>query len=452
MSHKQSGSGIFSKKPDFRKKFDTAKKSEKKLLDTYSSKVKAIKKYNEAIKTHYSNLIALDATMPKDFKGFFMVFEKDILNDLKSKEKPNTRSPLLLKNYRVSDEFDRDDLARHHFWQQCEYIRLTKFPPEEAMLVSKIGISDIRESKFTMTIVGVNFAKDNYRTIDHSNFRADLAQIKGGMSEIIKNIQKDIMTNALNDNVKELNNLIAKSAPEIKKNNTSGDPSTDIFGVDRFYNEKKPEIKPPTKEESKEEFGQEKPPVFGEKNDFLSTIGQPPAVKDAPPIPGLEAPNPPGFRPPPPGGFAPGFQQRPPNPRFPPRDPQQGFRPPPQGRPAHGFQPPGPGFQPPGPGFRPPGGQGFQPPGGKGFQPPGGQGFQPPGGQGFQPPGGQGFQPPGGQGFGHQRRQHQPIQRNFGNNGGRRQTRGNRFGNNRRTRRQTAMPPAGPPAGPPNFF
>jgi hypothetical protein len=289
---KQSGSGLFTKTPEHIKRFKMAQKSEKELVKTYKKHVKASIKYTETYKKHMGNLKALDEMMPDGFESFAEIFKSRVMPDIRTTKKPDTTSPLMLKNYKVEHDVDKDDIAKRHLWQQCEYIRRTKFSQEDAVLISKLDIVNLQPTTFVMAVTGINFAKDNKRSIPHKNFTADLALVRSNMADVISIIKKDVLTEAVknsvfsapikDDDMPLIASPLAKpgvaSAPERKP------PLPDIYGVKRFMNNKP--AAPAKFGDNKPDFGAQRPKF--EKPAYLQQSAQ----NNRPDRPGFEKPKP----------------------------------------------------------------------------------------------------------------------------------------------------------------
>lgn len=280
--------GLFSKTEEFIKLLKKAKKSENDYIKSYGKHVKAAINHAKMAEIHTANLKAIDSVMPNGFDSFLQVFNKTVSPELRLKKKPDTSSPLLLRNYNLENVADKDDLARDHLWHQCHYVLKTKFAPQDAVLVTKLNIADHNKSTFTMAITGVSFGKDSRRTISHNNYNANLAEIRTNLADVISNIKKDVMEQVIQENVfaAPINN-----APQpvpmgtgFAKKQEKKDPIPDIYGVSPLLNSPKIQQTKPQFGDNKAEFGNKKPD-FGGTPDYLK---QTPIIVDKPPKPVIE--------------------------------------------------------------------------------------------------------------------------------------------------------------------
>jgi hypothetical protein len=314
VSNNQKGSGIFKKsKPDFIKLLKKARESENEYISTYQKHVKASIKHSNVIKKHTANLAALDSIMPDGFSSFLPVFNKYSGPEIRTSKKPDTSSPLLLRNYSVEAIEDKDDLVRDHLWHQCWYALRTKFAPQDAVLVTKLNIADMTKASFTMAITGVVFGKDNRRSIPHVDYSADMSLIRKGLAEIIANIKRDVMEQVVQENVitkPEIDNITPLTpGMGTPKQKDRAPPATDIYGVRRHmdkppvqraepkFGDNRPKFGEdrPKFGEDRPKFGEDKPkfgedkPKFGEgKPDYLQKANREPV---APPEPGFMKPS-----------------------------------------------------------------------------------------------------------------------------------------------------------------
>lgn len=310
MKQNTKGGGIFSKKEEFIKLLKRAKSSESNYISTYSKHVKAAIKHANAAEKHSSNLKALDNIMPDGFDSFLQIFNKTISPEIRIKKKTDTSSPLLLRNYNIDSIADKDDLARDHLWHQCHYVLKTKFAPQDAVLVTKLNIADHNKSTFTMAITGVTFGKDSKRTISHTNYNANLAEIRTNLTDIIASIKKDVMEQVVQENVfaAPINNVtlspgtpgtpglfgpVSPAVLALKNRPVKPDPIPDIYGVKALLNTPQITASKPLFGDNKPEYGEKKPefgekkseekkPEFGNKPSYLD---QTPILIDKPPRP-----------------------------------------------------------------------------------------------------------------------------------------------------------------------
>jgi len=284
---KQSGGGFFDKKPEHIAIFKRAQKSEKELIKHYKAHVKASIKQADGFKKHIGNLKALDEIMPDGFDSFAEVFITRVMNDIKISKNPDTSSPLMLANYKVENDSDKDDLAARHLWQQCEFVRRTKFAPQDAVLISKIAVVELGQNTFTMVITGINFAKDHRYSIPHKNFTADLPALRVKLADVIASIRRDVMTDAIKNSVySKQDDRILPIPPalgaSVQPPPDRKGPTPDIYGVKRFIDAKPNEIPAIPFGDNKADFGKQKPA-------YLIAGPQKPALE--PPNPPVDSPN-----------------------------------------------------------------------------------------------------------------------------------------------------------------
>jgi hypothetical protein len=283
--NKKKGGGIFSKKEAFLKLIKKARSSEEDYINTYRKHVKASIKHAKTAEKHAANLKALDDEMPEGFNSFLTVFNNTVSPEIRLKKKADTTSPLLLRNYNIQSLADKDDLARDHLWHQCNYVLKTKFAPQDSVLVTKLNIADHNKSTFTLAVTGVTFGKDNKRTISHTNYVANLADIRSNLTDIIANIKKDVMEQVVQENVfaAPINTTPDPVVPGLgtPKKKEKADPIPDIYGVKALLNTPKIQDTTPQYGDNKPAYG-EKKPEFGSRPAYLD---QKPILIDKPPRP-----------------------------------------------------------------------------------------------------------------------------------------------------------------------
>jgi hypothetical protein len=277
---KKQGGGLFgSSKPEFIKYFKKAQKSERDLIIDYRKHAKASVRHAETYEKHLANLKALDSLMPDGFESFGTIFKTRVMSDIKTSIRPDTSSPLFLRNYKLDDIEDKDDLARKHLIQQVEFVRRTKFAPEEAVLIRKINVGalDKENGTFIMIVTGINFAKDSKRQIHHTNFTARFDEIRAALADVISVIKQDVMTQAVKNSLFDKPNLKNDDSNVKVVNLDDNDikapkPKPDIYGVKRILNSP---LKP-----SQPAYGDDKP-VFGAQKPVFLPKGEPPAMPPA---------------------------------------------------------------------------------------------------------------------------------------------------------------------------
>jgi hypothetical protein len=200
MSHKKQKGGflldlLFGKKkarqPQTKKAgksvLGASKDSEDKLIKSYESLASVSKKYYEDYNKHLENLITLDDI--NGMTGLQATFKNVIVKNLfKGYDKVDQSSPMLLKNYSVTENTTPKFFRKEHLISQIRY-KLASFALKDTLLISQYDVS-MEDNKAVIKFKMINGDKHEKTVAIDSDFNMDLSKLQSDLREVIKSMKK----------------------------------------------------------------------------------------------------------------------------------------------------------------------------------------------------------------------------------------------------------------------
>lgn len=164
-----------------------SKDSEEKLIKSYEGLATASKKYYEDYNKHLANLITLDDI--NGMTGLQTTFKNVIVKNLfKGTDKVDQSSPILLRNYSVSENITPKFFRREHLISQVRY-KLSGFALKDTILISEYDVG-MEDNKAIIKFKMINGDKHEKSVPIDSNFNMDLSKLQNDLREIIKSMKK----------------------------------------------------------------------------------------------------------------------------------------------------------------------------------------------------------------------------------------------------------------------
>lgn len=164
-----------------------SKDSEDKLIKSYENLASVSKKYYEDYNKHLENLITLDDI--NGMTGLQSTFKNVIVKDLfKGYDKVDQSSPILLKNYSVTENTTPKFFRKEHLISQIRY-KLSSFALKDTLLISQYDVS-MEDNKANIKFKMINGDIHEKSVSIDNNFNMDLSKLQGDLREIIKNMKK----------------------------------------------------------------------------------------------------------------------------------------------------------------------------------------------------------------------------------------------------------------------
>lgn len=164
-----------------------SKDSEDKLIKSYENLASVSKKYYEDYNKHLENLITLDDI--NGMTGLQSTFKNVIVKTLfKGYDKVDQSSPILLKNYSVTENTTPKFFRKEHLISQIRY-KLSGFALKDTLLISQYDIS-MADNKAIIKFKMINGDIHEKSVPIDSNFNMDLSKLQSDLREIIKSMKK----------------------------------------------------------------------------------------------------------------------------------------------------------------------------------------------------------------------------------------------------------------------
>ncbi len=164
-----------------------SKDSEEKVIKSYENVAAASKKYYEDYNKHLENLITLDDI--NGMTGLQSTFKNVIVKNLfKGTDKVDQSSPILLRNYSVSENITPKYFRREHLISQVRY-KLAGFALKDTLLISQYDVS-MEDNKAIIKFKMINGDTHEKSVSVDSNFNMDLSKLQSDLREIIKSMKK----------------------------------------------------------------------------------------------------------------------------------------------------------------------------------------------------------------------------------------------------------------------
>jgi len=164
-----------------------SKDSEEKVIKSYENVAAASKKYYEDYNKHLENLITLDDI--NGMTGLQSTFKNIIVKNLfKGTDKVDQSSPILLRNYSVSENITPKYFRREHLISQVRY-KLAGFALKDTLLISQYDVS-MADNKAIIKFKMINGDTHEKSVSIDSNFNMDLSKLQSDLREIIKSMKK----------------------------------------------------------------------------------------------------------------------------------------------------------------------------------------------------------------------------------------------------------------------
>lgn len=165
----------------------SSKDSEEKLIKSYESLASVSRKYYEDYNKHLENLITLDDI--NGMTGLQSTFKNVIVKNLfKGYDKVDQSSPMLLKNYSVTENTTPKFFRKEHLISQIRY-KLSGFALKDTLLISQYDVS-MEDNKAVIKFKMINGDTHEKSVSIDSNFNMDLSKLQSDLREIIKSMKK----------------------------------------------------------------------------------------------------------------------------------------------------------------------------------------------------------------------------------------------------------------------
>jgi hypothetical protein len=165
----------------------SSKDSEEELIKSYENLASVSRKYYEDYNKHLENLITLDDI--NGMTGLQTTFKNVIVKNLfKGYDKVDQSSPILLKNYLVSENTTPKFFRKEHLISQIRY-KLAGFALKDTLLISQYDVS-MEDNKAIIKFKMINGDMHEKSVPIDSNFNMDLSKLQGDLREIIKSMKK----------------------------------------------------------------------------------------------------------------------------------------------------------------------------------------------------------------------------------------------------------------------
>lgn len=161
--------------------------SEEELIKSYETLASVSRKYYEDYNKHLENLITLDDI--NGMTGLQSTFKNVIVKNLfKGYDKVDQSSPILLKNYLVSENTTPKFFRKEHLISQIRY-KLAGFALKDTLLISNYDVS-MADNKAIIKFKMINGDMHEKSVAIDSNFNMDLSKLQTDLREIIKSMKK----------------------------------------------------------------------------------------------------------------------------------------------------------------------------------------------------------------------------------------------------------------------
>lgn len=165
----------------------SSKDSEDKLIKSYESLASVSRKYYEDYNKHLENLITLDDI--NGMTGLQSTFKNVIVKNLfKGYDKVDQSSPILLKNYSVTENTTPKFFRKEHLISQIRY-KLSGFALKDTLLISQYDVS-MEDNKAIIKFKMINGDTHEKSVSIDSNFNMDLSKLQSDLREVIKSMKK----------------------------------------------------------------------------------------------------------------------------------------------------------------------------------------------------------------------------------------------------------------------
>ena len=165
----------------------SSKDSEDKLIKSYENLASVSRKYYEDYNKHLENLITLDDI--NGMTGLQSTFKNVIVKNLfKGYDKVDQSSPMLLKNYSVTENTTPKFFRKEHLISQIRY-KLSGFALKDTLLISQYDVS-MEDNKAVIKFKMINGDTHEKSVSIDSNFNMDLSKLQSDLREIIKSMKK----------------------------------------------------------------------------------------------------------------------------------------------------------------------------------------------------------------------------------------------------------------------
>jgi len=164
-----------------------SKDSEEKLIKSYENLASVSRKYYEDYNKHLENLITLDDI--NGMTGLQTTFKNVIVKNLfKGYDKVDQSSPILLKNYLVTENTTPKFFRKEHLISQIRY-KLAGFALKDTLLISQYDVS-MEDNKAIIKFKMINGDTHEKAVAIYSNFNMDLSKLQSDLRDIIKSMKK----------------------------------------------------------------------------------------------------------------------------------------------------------------------------------------------------------------------------------------------------------------------
>jgi hypothetical protein len=172
----------------FRGAIKRTKNSETNLIKTFDVMEDATQKYDNAYKTHMTNLQNLDDHA--SFSGMKNLFRKVIMKENFKQGHVDKSLPILFRNYRIEEETTPSAFRREHIQRQVEYVIKTNFAGREHDLIKNMWV-EVGKHYFLLHITTIENIKKN-RKIEHVGYVIDFNKTRSFLKEVLTTTKKNL--------------------------------------------------------------------------------------------------------------------------------------------------------------------------------------------------------------------------------------------------------------------
>jgi hypothetical protein len=164
------------------------KSSENKLINTYETMDKSVKRYHKSYDEHIKNLEKLDDYA--NFHGMENLFKNVIMKGSFKDGKVDKSSPILFRNYLIQSETTPSAFRKEHILRQVNYVLNKHFASSEHMFIKYMSV-EIGKSEFILAITTIDNRKMT-RKISHNKYIISMSETKAALKDILGTTKKNL--------------------------------------------------------------------------------------------------------------------------------------------------------------------------------------------------------------------------------------------------------------------